>query len=366
MIDHQISRNVPEGIRRSLADAIASYYSELSLVDREVGGISERFSLRRFFAALRSGDGVRDGFERELCSANAKMLGLAYDPMKPMLPWQALDKRDLTVASAGGGGYLVGTKVRPAVDILRGFSVAADAGITGLEGLVGNVAIPKVITSATAGAIANEATTTTESTPVLGQAVLTPKTLGSYVEFTRLMDLQVPDLEQFLASHLLRVAGELLDKNILYGSGASGELLGLTSTTGVTSQSGTSLSWAGIRAMRKACILAGARETDLAWIGAADTQETLSGRERFTGGGRALWDDNGIGSRPAYPTKVAAAGSLFVGPWSSAVLGLWGGMTLEVNPFQGFTTGLRSARLFISADLAVTNSAAFSISTSVT
>ena len=65
--------------------------------------------------------------------------------------------------------------------------------------------------------------------------------------------------------------------------------------------------------MRKASILAGARGQDLAWIGAADVQETLAGRERSAGGGLALLGNNGIGGRPAFASKMGKANCVLVG-----------------------------------------------------
>lgn len=350
--------------RASIARTLADYYQELRRADaRQSAG--RRFSLSRVLQELNTGHGLNDGWEKEVCAGLAHVIGDRYDRDRPMIPWAALDVRDLTAAAAAAGGYMVGTEVRTAVDVLRGWSVAVDAGITIADGLIGNQTIPTVTNSATAGAVSTEGTAATESTPTFGQAAMMPKNIIGYVEFSRQLSLQVPSLETLLRAHLLRVVGELLDKQILYGSGAAGEITGLLNTSGVSTQSGSALSWAGIRAMRKASVNAGALESGLAWIGAADTQETLSGRERFTGAG-AIWADNGIGGRPAYATKVASAGSLVVGPWSSLVLGLWGGVQVEYNPYAAFQSGIKGARVIVSADMAVTNRAAFVVATSVT
>lgn len=353
-----------ESARAAVARALADYYTELCRAD--AGTVpAQRFSLAKVFTDLQAGSGVRDGIERELCSGLATIVGRQHDPDKPMIPWPCLAVRDLTASTAAAGGYLAPTTPQAPVDVLRGFSVAVDAGITVLDGLVGNVTIPTVATSATAAALPTEATQATESTPALGQASMTPKALAGYVEFSRTLDRQVPSLNDFLSAHLLRVVGELLDKQLLYGNGALGQLSGIMSAVGITSQAGASLSWAGVRSMRKACINAGAREDRLAWIGAGDTHEVLSGRERATGSG-FIWTDNGIGGRPAHPTKVAQAGSLLVGEWASVVLGLWGGPVVEFNPYANFTAAIKGARVIVNADAVLTNPAAFAVSTSVT
>ena len=361
----QATRTIPnENVRASVARALADYYTELSTADAGQRPV-DRFSLARLLTSLHGGAGVRDGIEREICSGLARIMGGQHDPDRPQIPWPALAARDLSSAVAAAGGYLVASQTPTAVDVLRGFSVTVDAGITVLDGLVGNVAVPVVGTSATGSALATETSQAAESQAVLGQIAMVPKTLSTYCEFSRQLEQQVPSLEMFLRAHMLRLSGELLDTNVWSGAGASGRLLGITNTPGIVSQSGASLSWAGIRAMRRSAVLAGAKESELAWIGAAGAQEVLSGRERFTGAG-AIWDDTGIGGRPAYPTKVALAGSLVVGPWASVVLGLWGGVQLEVNPYAQFQNGIKGARVMLLADLAVTNAGAFSLATSIT
>lgn len=352
-------------VRDSVNAAIRGFYTDLNVPDHTGQTPRGRFSLARMLRELHS-DGVRDGIERELCSAYSTLMGVHFDPQRPMLPLGLVDTRDLTTASASGGGYVVGSKPRAATDTLGGWSVTESAGMTVIDNLVGNVTIPETATDPTAAALPTEATALSESNPTLKQVAMTPRTLGTYMEFSRLLGLQTPNLDAWLGAICMRKVGALLDVNVLNGSGASGQLSGIYGNPNISTQSGSSLAFAGIRAMRKASINAGALESDLAWIGAADTQETLAGRERFSGGGRTLWDDDGIVGRPAHAAKAAPNASLIVGPWSSAVLGLWGGLTLEYNPFAGFQQGIRGVRLLVSADLAVTNAPAFVVSTSIT
>src|SRR6266571_1073776 len=153
------------------------------------------FSLARTILDMSAG--ALQGADRELLEKTAMMVGLHFDPQRVFVPWALLrdhadlEVRDLTVASAGSAGYLVATSNAAAArDVLRGWSVALSAGVTVLDGLVDNAAIPKVTTSPTVSAIPTEGTVITDSQPVFGQSVLAPKVLACYCEFSRLLAKQ--------------------------------------------------------------------------------------------------------------------------------------------------------------------------------
>ena len=126
--------------------AMTEYHRErLLLLERDMEdkrrakAAGEKFSLAR--AVMAMGTGRLDGAERSLLEKTATLAGVHFDPQRVFLPWAMLkpEQRDLTVASAGSAGYLVATSVGSAVDVLRGWSVVASAGITHMDGLVGDM-----------------------------------------------------------------------------------------------------------------------------------------------------------------------------------------------------------------------------------
>ena len=130
-------------------------------------------------------------------------------------------RRDLTVASAPGGGYLVGTQNISFIEMLRNRSVAYRMGAMRLGGLQGNVTVPKQTGAATWYWLASESTNITESQQTLGQMALSPKTGGAYTEISRQLLLQSsPDAEVLVTSDLGRVGGLGIDSAVLAGSGA--------------------------------------------------------------------------------------------------------------------------------------------------
>lgn len=287
------------------------------------------------------------------------------DPQRVRFPFSAF--RDLTAAAAGAGGYLVGTETPAAVDALRPWSVTARAGILIAAGLQGNQAVPKVTEHAIPQWLQTEATPGTPSTPALSQIVLTPKTVTAIVSFSRQLALQA-NAEFFVKRELMRVVGTAIDQAVLNGSGASGQPLGLLQAPGIGSQSGASLAYAGVVAMKADCALANAPDESISYIGTPGVRQLLETRERATGNG-FVWDDDRVASRPARVTNDLPAATLVAGAWEALFLGVWGdGFVLEVNPYDpvGFTRGMVEGRIIVSCDVAALHAAAFSVATSIT
>ena len=96
MHERDVSRNIPESTRRSIASELARFYAV------ELGGSgpaeTPAFSLCRLLAAVTNPDGLRDGREAQICRSAALVKGQHYDPNRPIIPFTAL--RDLTAASA--------------------------------------------------------------------------------------------------------------------------------------------------------------------------------------------------------------------------------------------------------------------------
>jgi HK97 family phage major capsid protein len=357
------SQTIPENLRRSVAQELSRYYAELS---GNEPSHEPRFKVTRALGSMLTERGLVDGYEAEICGSAATIAGRRHDPHRVVMPFSALT-RDLTVGSASGGGYLVSTDKQRPVDILRPWSAVARAGVTILDGLVGNVSLPRVINAAQAGWTAAELQALTQSEPTLGEAVATPKHATGYMRYSRQLTLQAPAFEDFARSQLMAAVGELLDQAVLAGSGAAGQPTGILNTAGIHAQAGAALSHAGTKTMRKALLDAGGEEARLAWVGATDVQDLLGGRQRFTGSDRTIWDDSNILGRPANATKHVPAGVLMAGDWSRAIVCMWGpGFVVEIDPYTYFTTAKIAARIILECDLVLAPAAAFSVATTVT
>jgi hypothetical protein len=103
------------------------------------------------------------------------------------------------------------------------------------------------------------------------------------------------------------------------------------------------------------------------FVGGSTAQDVLAGRERITGGGRAIWDDSGnVAGIRAVATNRIPLDALVCGDFSHVVMALWGGIELEIDPFTHHQAGIQGARVMVTMDCAVLNPGAFSVSTSIT
>jgi HK97 family phage major capsid protein len=293
-------------------------------------------------------------------------------PLKARIPLRSIfpgaQQRDLLANGTGAnGGYLVSSKLMPPVDQPRQRNPVFELGGQMIFGCVGQPIFPIVNTVATAEWLTAEGLSITEHAPVFGQAAASPHHAGAFQPYSRQLTLQAPAAGSVVRDQLSRAVEDLLGAAAISGTGASGQPAGLISVSGVGSVSGTSLDHADLLSMRQKCIAGGAREAALGWVGSSATQELLGARERSTGGGRFLWDDDGILGKPAHATALCAAGTLAVGEWSQMVACIWGdSLQIEINPFHSFQAGKASARILLECDLVFLMPAAFAVSTSIT
>lgn len=357
-----------------LHDVLSDYHRDRLFLEQERRTRKTRAAAAEgAFSLGRTIDGMTrealSGPDREFLERCALLGGQrGLDAQRIFLPWQVFT-RALTVANAAQAGFLVGTSVGTAADVLRGWSVAVSAGITYLDGLRENLTVPLVTTPPTTHALPTEITATTESTPLVGTSALTPKNLGCFVEFSRLLLMQA-NADEFCRMVMLGALGQFLDKQLLQGTGASGELLGLFNVAGLQTQSGTTLGHAGVTTMKKLSAEAGARDEDLAFISTPAVRQLLEAREKATGNGGFVWQGGQVADRPAFASNDIPTASMISGPWPQVVVGQWGppGITLELNPYEQtkFRAGIVQARMVLTVDMACIRPAAFVKSTSIT
>jgi HK97 family phage major capsid protein len=275
--------------------------------------------------------------------------------------------RDLTTGVGSAGGYTVGTKNLPMEQLLRRYSIFGELGLNIISGLDGPITIPRCATVPTATWLPTDGTSMTESQPVFGQLALTPKFCSAFMQVSRQLVLQ-SQAENIIAAMAAEAIGVAIDAAIIAGTGTNGQPSGLVNASGVYAQSGTSLALAGILNMREQVLLSGAREDRLVWLGHPTQQELLAARERFTGGGKTLWDDDGILGRPAIATKNVPSGSLICGDASRITVAVFdaAGIELEYDNYSDFRSGISAFRILVPVDVAVSPAAAFAVASSIT
>lgn len=274
-------------------------------------------------------------FEREVSEATAKVMG--GDARGYLVPHDVL-RRDLTVADATAAGNLVFTDARPGsfIELLRNRLALATLGAQTLTGLQGPVAIPKQTGGATAYWVAEKGEPT-ESNPTVGQINLTPKTLGAFTEFSRRLILQSSiDVETMVRNELATVMALEIDRAALYGTGTNSQPMGLKFVTGLNTEDfgAAQPTYAELVSMETKV------NADNADIGAMSylTNSTIYGGFKTTSkiGSEAQFVLEPGGTVNGYPvvrSNQIESGDVFFGVWNQMIMGMWGALDIQVNPY---------------------------------
>ncbi|MDP2025877.1 phage major capsid protein [Sulfuriferula sp.] len=331
---------------------------ELGLSGRDIGEYS-------FVKAILSQDPTyaarHGGIEVEASRALAQKLG--REPQGLFIPAEVLKagRRDLQVGAPTSGGYLRPQEhhAEAFIDVLRAASLVLTLNPTRMQGLRGDVPIPKKTGSASAFWVV-ESGVPVESQPTFGQLLLQPRTVAGIVDYSRKMLLQAsPDIEALVRTDLAAVLGDGLDKAIVNGSGVGAEPLGILNTTGVgivvLGVDGGALTWDAVLEMERVLAISNADQGNLAFLTSPAARKKLKATLKAAGVGGFVWGEGAdpgtglVNGRTAIAsTHVPATLSKGIGTnlsaaifgnWSDLVVGDWGGLDLLTDPYTGSASG---------------------------
>ncbi len=340
--------------------------ADIGITPKEV----QQFSFLRALHALANPQDRKAqeaaAFERECSEAAGKRMGVAprgiLVPMEilrsPIIPVgngmgraDILDlvmrlmqgQRDLSVGTSTAGGHTVATNLLADsfIDLLRKRQALSRLGVTTLAGLVGNIAIPRQTSGATAYWVA-ESGSPTESQQAFDQVTMSPKTVGAFTDISRKLLLQSSiDVEAFVRRDLVAVLALELDRVGFYGSGASNQPTGLDITSGINTVNfaGTNPTWAELVQMETEVAADNADIGNLAYAVSATGRGYLKTTPKVSGYPVFMWDEGEVnGYRTEVSNQIDAA-DYWYGNWADFVQGMWGGLDLTVDPYTGATAG---------------------------
>jgi HK97 family phage major capsid protein len=347
-------------------------------------GEAKRFSFIRLIRALATPNDVAAreaaGFELECSKAVAKRMQKepkgAFIPMDVMLSGQ----RDINTTDDSG---LVGTTHMASafIDVLRNKMVLKEAGARVLDGLVGNLAIPKRTAGASVYWVAEGITTNpTESEASYGSVPLTPKTVGTFTEITRQMLAQSsPAIEQLTRDDLAAAVALGIDLAGLHGTGAANQPTGVAATSGIGSVAGGANGLAPnddhIIDLETAVAVDNADLGALAYITNAKVRGKLKKTDIGTDTGVRVWDrvnaeyplngyralvTNQVKSDLVKGTSGAVCSAIFYGNWNDLLIGMWGALDILVDPYTYSKSGGLLVRALQDVDIAVRHAESFS------
>lgn len=362
-----------------IADDILAIKAERSKASPAVLGLTpsetKRFSIVRAINACINRDWSKAGFEAEVSRATAQRMGKVMNEHTFIVPVDILS-REMIVGTASSGGYLVGTDIRPQdfISLLRNRSVVMSAGATMLSGLQGSVTIP---TQAAAGAVGwlGESGTATESNATVGQKTLSPKTVGGYQQYSRQLLLQSSlDVESFITSDLAAQVALAVDSAALAGTSTnSTQPLGIRYTTGLGTANpgtGSAVSYADMIRFQSVVAAANSLGGNFTYVCHPAVAAVLMGKPRFTNSDTPIWDGGILDGRVVGARAMASAqvtsGTMLAGSFNGVVIGEWGTVEIETNPYANFQAGIVGVRAMYSCDVLVRYGAAFAIGTGIT
>jgi HK97 family phage major capsid protein len=351
----------PAAPARSAQPIASGGSADIGLTDKEARSFS---FVRAIRAQMMPGDRAAfeaAAFEREVSEATAQRMGIT--PRGILAPNDVL-QRDLTVGTASGAGDLVFTDARPGsfIELLRNQLALNTLGVTMLTGLQGPVAIPRQTGGAQAYWVA-EGGDPTESQPTVDQVSLVAKTLGAYTEFSRRLMLQSSvDIESFVREELAKVIALEIDRAALYGTGSSSQPEGLKFVTGINTEdfAADAPTYAEIVSMEtkvaadNADIGAMSYVTNSTIYGGFKTTEKASNTAQFI-----LEPGGTVNGYNVVRSNQVASGDVFFGVWNQMIMGMWGALDIQVNPYALDKSGSVRVTALQDVDVAVRHPEAF-------
>ena len=336
--------------------------ADIGMSDKEIRSYS---FLRAMRAQLMPNDPtVREeaGFEREVSQAVAQRMGIS--PKGMLIAHDVLSARTLTAGTAATAGDLVFPDARPEsfIELLRKRNVLTSLGVQMLTGLVGPVPIPRQTGAATAYWV-GEAVEATESEMTVDQVNLTPKNLSAWTRFSRLLMMQSSlDVETLVRQDLVTVMALEIARASLYGTGSSSQPEGLKFITGINTEdfAAAQPTYAELVSMETKIA---ADDADIAAMGYA-TNATIYGgfktTEKAANTAQFVLEPGGtVNSYGVVRSNQVESGDVFMGVWNQMIIGMWGALDLQVNPYSEDKAGNIRVVTHQSCDVAVRHPESF-------
>tara|TARA_R100000005_G_scaffold96371_2_gene82735 strand:- start:6318 stop:9014 length:2697 start_codon:yes stop_codon:yes gene_type:complete len=336
--------------------------SEIGLTEKE----TKRFSIMRAINAMANPTDRKAQeaakFEFECSEAAQRAYGKTAQGL--MLPEDVMrnwNQRDL---SAGSDGDLIGQDYRAGdfIDVLRNNSAVMPMA-TMLNGLTGDVKIPRKTAASSAAFISSEGGAAGESEFTVGSVTMSPKTLGAFTDVTRQLMIQSSiDVENLIRNDLAQSMAIAIDDAALEGSGSSGNPTGITNTSGINSVSLSSAAaptFAEMVSMETSVRVDNALMGDLAYIVHPTNYGTLKTTEKATNTAQFVAVNDEINGYKVVVSPQLTANNYVFGNFDDLLIGMFGGLDIVVDPYSNSSTGNVRIVALQSVDVAVRHAVSF-------
>jgi len=344
-----------------------------------------KYSMLNAIRAASTNDWSNAGLEREISQEIASRSGKEargfYLPMD--IGW---GQRDQTVGTNSQGGFLKGTEHLANEFIGELYAAAQVTRLGGriMTGLQGDIAIPKLSASVTNTAFVAEGAAPTEGAATFAQVTMAPKTLATYVDYTRKLALQSdPSIEAILRNDVVQTMAAKIDQVAIAG-GATNEPSGILTESDANvvaiGTNGGALTYPKVVDMEAAIAADNALTGTLNFLttpGVVGAMRQIPRQTSGVEGNFILNDSNNVLGHavtastnvPSTLTKGNTSGSchaLLLGDFSQVMLGFWSGVDVVVDSSTLSTSGGTRIAFFQDVDVAVRIPNAFAVIKDIT
>ena len=370
--------------------------NNMALGDQVPQAELERFSFGRLLAVIANPESrqVRDNASREIeiCDEMTSQLRgahlnvegfpipkevFAYERVREMRRAQFLGQRE-AVATTTIAAPLIDTELMAMsyIDFLYAKAATVEMGANTLDGLVGNVSIPRRSKANTlqwvaegAGAdIDNSDDDLRADTGRFDSVTMTPKKATTAFGVNLLTSIQsTPSIESLTLSDFVAVMSLGIDKALLTGSGTAPVPQGIKGATNVNTLAASTYanSWANVVALRTAISEGNALMGSVGWIMSPNALGTLATTAKDAGSGLFVADLERmtcVGYRFTETTQLDEKELIF-GNWADAMIGMWGAVMIKRDEATLAASGGTVFRAFCFTDTALRHPESFAYAT---
>ena len=348
------------GIHNNAARSESTHDGNVDLTAND----QSNFSLMRLMDALSTPTDraaqERAAFELEVCSAAVQGFGTDFIARGAFIPEVALSRAQ-NVGTATAGGDLVAQNLLAGefIELLKNKSATMGAGMKVLSGLVGNYDLPRNTGGINMGWLSGEDADAPEDEATFDQIAMTPKDAAVFTEMTRRsMQQTTPAVEGMVRENFASAFALGIDTAVLYGTGAAGQPTGIANTANIntlTLATAGQATYLELVAMMKLLMEDNAFINAPRWMHEANLWEYFNTASKQAGGteGNFVMDTAGlIKGLPAVNSQQVQSNDLFLGDFSQVVMGEWGGLEVNVDPFTHSLKGRMRFIAFKTIDLA--------------
>lgn len=341
----------------------------------------KQFSFTKFLNYLgdTSDASAREAAAFEIECSQAAAEKMRRDQRGSIIPYDVLAFRDMNVGTAIDGGNLVETELlsESFIDSLENALAVRQCGARTLTGLNGNIAIPRQ-TGGTSHYWLAENGAPTEDAATFDQVAMTPKTVGAYTEISRrLLKQSSIGVENFVRNELTLRLALAIDAAAINGSGASNQPLGILNTGSIGDvaggANGANPDWDDIVDLETAVAVANAAVGSTKYLTNAKVRGQL--KKTFVDSGsnaERVWNgqsnplngydavvSNQVPSNLVKGSSGAVCSAIIFGNWADLLIGMWGGLDVQVNPYSLDTSGATRITAFQDVDVTVRHPESF-------